>query len=281
MEVARRAAAVYTGNPKLAALTVAGSVGAGLADRYSDLELDCYWSRAPTDADRTGPVQALGGTLTTLWDYDAGDEEWSEDYRLGELGVTVSNFLTSSVEHWLDGVVRHADSDPVKHMRLAALQRSQVLAGGPLIESWRAHADKYPDRLVTIMVEQALDPAVLGCWATRDALVSRGDELAAQALLSRVGYAVAQTVLALNRLYLPHRQLKWQRHVLSGLDLAPDQLDDRLDALASIPTADAIHAAEQLLADTVELAEAHSDADLTDFRTELAEKRQPLDPPGA
>jgi hypothetical protein len=33
LEVARRAAAAYTRNPKLAALTVAGSVGAGLADR--------------------------------------------------------------------------------------------------------------------------------------------------------------------------------------------------------------------------------------------------------
>ena len=51
-----------TGNPKLAALTVAGSVGSGLADGFSDLELDCYWSSAPGDADRTGPINALGGT---------------------------------------------------------------------------------------------------------------------------------------------------------------------------------------------------------------------------
>ena len=30
-------------------------VGSGLADQFSDLELDCYWFSAPRDPDRTGP----------------------------------------------------------------------------------------------------------------------------------------------------------------------------------------------------------------------------------
>jgi hypothetical protein len=42
LAVAEQAARAYAANDKLAALTVAGSVGAGLADRFSDLELDCY-----------------------------------------------------------------------------------------------------------------------------------------------------------------------------------------------------------------------------------------------
>jgi hypothetical protein len=135
MAVAERAAAAYAGNEKLAALAVAGSVGAGLADRFSDLELDCYWSSPPGGADRTGPIGALGGELTALWDYDEGDHEWSEDFLLGGLGVTVSNFTTGTVEQFLDDVVRRADTDPGKHMRLAALQRSQPLLGGDLITS--------------------------------------------------------------------------------------------------------------------------------------------------
>ena len=114
------------GNRNLAALAVAGSVGAGIADRFSDLELDCYWVRPPTDTDRLTPVRALGGQLTALWDYDQDDEEWSEDYLVGELGITVSNFLVSSVERFLDDVVIRASTDPVRHMRLAALQRCRV-----------------------------------------------------------------------------------------------------------------------------------------------------------
>ena len=68
---------------ELAALAVAGSVGSGLADRFSDLELDCYWFSAPGEPDRTGPIHALGGELTAVWEYDPDEEEWSEDYRLG------------------------------------------------------------------------------------------------------------------------------------------------------------------------------------------------------
>lgn len=37
MRVAERAAGVYAGNGNLVALAVAGSVGAGIADRFSDL----------------------------------------------------------------------------------------------------------------------------------------------------------------------------------------------------------------------------------------------------
>jgi hypothetical protein len=99
IRVVQRAAGVYAGNRNLAALAVAGSVGAGTADRFSDLELGCYWVRPPADADRLAPVRALDGELTALWDYDQDEQEWSEDYLVGQLGITVSNFLISSVGH--------------------------------------------------------------------------------------------------------------------------------------------------------------------------------------
>lgn len=277
--MAERAAAAYAGNEKLAALAVAGSVGAGLADRFSDLELDCYWSGPPCDADRTGPISALGGELTGWWDYDEADREWAEDYLLGDLGVTVSNFTTGTVEQFLDEVVQRADTDPVKHMRLAALQRSRPLVGGDLINSWRARADRFPGELATALVQQALAAQVLTGWAARDALAARGDDLAARDLLTRAGEAVVRAVLAVNRVYLPHRQLKWQRHLISGLAAVPDRLTERLEAMTASPPAVAFSAAETLLEDTVLLAEARTGADLTAFRQALTGRRQPLDPP--
>jgi hypothetical protein len=77
----------------------------------------------PGDADRTGPIGALGGELTSWWDYNEADREWAEDYLLGGLGVTVSNFTTATIDQFLEDVVQRTDTDPVKHMRLAALQR--------------------------------------------------------------------------------------------------------------------------------------------------------------
>jgi hypothetical protein len=131
------------------------------------------------------------------------------------------------------------------------------------------------------MVERSLNPQVLTGWAARKALADRGDDLAARALLSRIGYAVAGAVLALNRLYLPHRQLKWQQQLLSGLAVTPDRLTERLGQLFAPGTAEAFQAAETLLADTVALAAACTEADLTSFRAALSEKRRPLGPPAS
>jgi len=281
MEVAGRAAQANAGNGKLAALTAAGSVGAGLADRFSDLELDCYWSSPPSDADRTGPIDALGGELTDFWEYDPGDQEWSEQYLVGDLAVTISNFTTRTIEQWLDDVVLNADTAPVKHMRLAALQRSRPLIGAELITSWRARAGNFPRELASALVQQALDPEELAGWAARDALVSRGDDLAARVLLIRAGQAAVRAVLAVNRAYLPHPLIKWQHHLITGLELVPERLAERLESVSASPPAEAFRAAEALLEDTTALAEAHTGADLSSFRRALAERRPPLEPPAA
>jgi hypothetical protein len=81
------------------------------------------------------------------------------------------------------------------------------------------------------------------------------------------------------RVYLPHRQLKWQRHLISGLAVVPDRLTGRLEAMTASPPAKAFPAAQILLEDTVLLAEARTGADLSAFRRALAERRHPLDPP--
>jgi hypothetical protein len=183
MDVARRVAAGYRAGAPIAALTVAGSVGAGLADRYSDLELDCYWTEPPSDQDRRHPVEVARGVLTGFWDYDADDAEWSEDYQLGDLGVTVSNFTVGAVEAFLDDVTLRADTSAVKHMRLAAILRCSPLSGESLVLSWRERASRYTDALAAAMVRQALAPEVLTGWAGREALVSRGRRDQAEALM--------------------------------------------------------------------------------------------------
>jgi len=196
MGTARRVAKGYAGNGKVTALTVAGSVGAGMADRWSDLEVDCYWLEPPTDADRREPIGRAGGIVTQFWDYDQDEREWSEDYRIGPLRVTVSNFTVTTVEGFLDAVVGHADPDPVKHMRLAAIQRCHPLRGDQLVRTWRARAEQYPDQLVEVMIERSLTADILAGWSARHALLDRGDGIAVHALLSRIEQAIFSTVLA-------------------------------------------------------------------------------------
>ena len=279
LAAAERAARVYASNHKLAALTVARSVGAGLADRFSDLELDCYWFDPPSDLDRSGPVHVLGGELEALWDYDQDEEEWSDEYRLGQLEVTVSSFLVSTIDRLVDDVVLRTDTDPVKHMRMAALHRSRTLHGPGLISAWRARAG-YPDKLLTAVVERSLDPEVLRGWGARAALVGRGDDLAVHDLLSRAGHAVFGAMLALNRVYSPHRMIKWQSHLIGELDVVPEHYAERLRLLWTSGNAQALREAETLTADTVQLVQAHTDADISSFCEELSQRRRAVDPPG-
>jgi hypothetical protein len=280
LALAAQAARAYASNERLAALTAAGSVGTGLADRFSDLELDCYWFDPPGDLDRSGPVHVLGGELETLWDYDQDEQEWSDDYRLGELGVTVSSFLVSTIDRFVDDVVLRTDTDPVKHMRLAALHRCRPLHGPELISAWRARA-VYPDTLVAAVVERSLSADVLTGWAAREALASRGDDLAVQDLLTRAGHAVFATVLALNGVYSPHRAVKWQSHLISELGVMPGHFAERLGLLGTSGNAQALREAETLLADTVQLVKTRTDADISSFCEELSQRRRAVDPPSA
>jgi hypothetical protein len=169
--------------------------------------------------------------------------------------------------------------DPVRHMRLAALQRCRPLAGTEMMASWRARADTFPRTLVSALVEQALAPEVLTNWSAREALVSRGDVLAVRDLLTRTGLAAVRATLALNRIYLPHRQLKWQRHLTTRLRLVPERLAERLESLSNGQLGEALQAAEALLAEIVTLAEAHCDADIGAFREALSQRCPAIGPP--
>jgi len=278
LALAERAARAYASSEKLGALTVAGSVGAGLADRFSDLELDCYWFGPPSDLDRSGPVHVLGGELEALWDYDHDEEEWSDDYRLGDLEVTVSSFLVSTIDRFVDDVVLRTDTDPVKHMRVAALHRCRPLHGPELISAWRARA-VYPDKLVVAVVERSLSADVLRGWGAREALAGRGDDLAVHDLLTRAGHAVFGAVLALNGVYSPHRMIKWQSHLIGELEVVPEHFAERLHLFWTSANAQALMEAESLMADAVQLVQARTDADISSFCEELSLRRPAVDPP--
>jgi hypothetical protein len=270
---------VYAANDKLAVFAVAGSVAAGVADQYSDLELDCYWLADPTDQERQRPVEALGGDLETLWSYDERDQEWSEDFRLGELDISVSNFLVSTVDAFLDDVVVRADTDPIKHMRLAAVQRCRPLTGSGIVDVWRDRAAHYPDELVERMVRRALTPQALLGWSGRDALLARGDLIVAYDLLARIEGAVVGALLALNRVYRPHELFKWQRATLGELSIAPTDLARRLEEIWDVSNDRCFDRAERLLLEVLDLVQHRVPLNLDEFRESLAARRKVIASP--
>ena len=278
LRAAQRVNAAYGPSPNLAIVAVAGSVGTGLADRWSDLELDCYWRETPSDDDRRRPIRLLEANLDGFWDYDEDEEEWSETYHLGPLPVTISNFTVTTVERFLDAVLNDSDLDPVKHYRLAAIGNGRALRGAPTLDTWRERLAAYPDALVMAVVESALNPHRFPGWTARHALAERGDTIAVHGLLCAVAQGIFTAVLAINGIFQWHQLPKWQRYLVGALPLQPTRLESRLDDIWSQRPLGALAEAEALVYDTIGLAERQLEVRLNRVRAALAEQRHAIEP---
>jgi hypothetical protein len=253
-------------------------VGAGFADRWSDLEVDCYWHEPPSDDDRRRPISVLGADVKGFWDYDEDEEEWSEDHQLGALSVTISNFTVTTAERFLGAVLNDIDLDPVKHYRLAAIGNSRALRGARTLQGWRDRLAGYPDALIVGQLEGFLHPDRLPGWTARQALTERGDTIAVHFLLSAITHGIFNAVLAINRTFQPHRLPKWQRRLLGNLPLRPARLESRLQDIWRREPLAALADAEALVYETIDLAERELGRRLSLLRAALAERRHPLEP---
>jgi len=72
--------------------------------------------------------------------------------------------------------------------------------------------------------------------------------------------------------YLPHLPIKWPSQLISELHVTPGHVGERLRLLASGADAQAPREAETLLADTIALVKARTDADISSFCEELSRR---------
>lgn len=274
LDVARDAARLYAQNAKVAAVAAAGSVGAGIDDEWSDLELDVYWHSDPTDSDRRAPIDALSGAVEHYWEYSPDEEEWGEEYRVGDLSIGGSSFLVVSAERFLERVVAHGDPSTNAQMRVAALASCVPLHGHALLERWREEAAVYPEPLRVRMVQRYLAPDRIEGWHLREALVERGDDLALHDLLVRGTRAVLGALHGLNRVLLSNPRMKWEQQLIARFEIAPTRLRERLHAVWTGSSRERVLALEALLDDTINLAATHLDVDMQEMRQAL-ERRRP------
>jgi hypothetical protein len=279
MEVARRAVERYASDPNVAAVGVAGSVGRGTADVWSDLELDVYWHEPPDDAARRRVPDELGAAITQFWPYSPEEREWGEEYRVDGLSVGISGFLTATVDDLIDRVVGSASTSPDAQMRLAAIRSGRPLHGADHFAGWRQRTDDYPDELRRRMVLRYLDPSRFDGWRLRDTFVERDDLFALHDLLARCVRNVLGALHGVNRIYLADPKLKWEQRLVSEMPLAPADLAERL---RTVWTADdvavRVSIIEALVVETVALATAETGADLRELERALAERRSAWPP---
>jgi predicted nucleotidyltransferase len=249
--LAGRAALAYQANPKVAAVLIAGSVARGLADDDSDIELDVYWSSAPTEADREAAVEGAGWPRS----YGVVDEvEWADGYLVDDVKVDTSGFLTSTIDGYLDAALDRADTETELQVRITALLHGRSLHGHDVIQAWRDRCAVYPSALARAMVEMGLDLRPRHRLAM---LAARGDVLLLHRDLVDNLQGVLDALFGLNRIYTPHPFHKWLAWEATLLPFIPADLVGRVRRTLVAPPVQAVDLVSSLIGDTFDLVGEH------------------------
>ena len=268
--IAHRAVEAYRRNPKVAAALIGGSVARGRADAASDIELDVYWSQAPTVADREAAIEGAGWTRV----YAEEDEnEWADGLSVDGVKIDVSGFVIATIDDYVDRALS-GDTDAELQVRVTALRDGIPLHGEPLIEAWRMRCARYPEALAAALVLQGLD---LRSRERLEMLAGRDDVFLLHRDVVDDVQGVLDALFGINRVWMPHPFHKWLDWEATLLTHKPDQLVERIRSLLVAPPHEAVATVVGLVEDTYALAERHvPDADVAALR-EAFELRRVVD----
>lgn len=275
--LARKVAAGYAENPKVAAVALAGSVARGLADQHSDIELDVYWGEPPTDDDRVAPVRRAGGQIDIYWAAPPSDEEykrifdrtdgkisqlwphegdeWSEHYYVSGVSVGISGFLTTTVEQYLDDVLNRHDPDDERQMRLAAIHHAAPLHGEQLLQRWQERTAHFPHELSLALIKAQLD--FDESWWSSEMWIARDAHLPLIQLLHHMQIKTLRILLALNRIYMPDPRFKWADYLIGRMTIRPENLAQRLKQVFALKPPEAVQAMDAIFYETLGLVRQH------------------------
>ena len=257
LALARRIAAAYIENPKVAAVIAAGSAARGYADRWSDIELDVFWTTLPSDQERLAAVERAGGVIWHLYPQEPDDPELSDDYHVRGIKVDLSNFALDGVEQILSKVLDHADTTFSHQVILSHLQHAVAFSGQDLIARWQARTAAYPEALARAMVQENL--------------------LLYESVVSIVK-KILLVLMGVNRIY--HPGFKWVHRLTAEMPVAPSNLAARLDVIFRAGPTTALPQLARLVDETFRLVQAHMpDIDITAALEWFEYRRQPWDAP--
>jgi hypothetical protein len=248
-EIAASMAPYYAANDGVAAVLLAGSVARGLADGRSDVELDVYWRRPPGEEER----RAIPDSAGWGWVYAEVDEvEWADGVKVGGVKVDVSQFVTHTIDGYLDRL-RVGDTEPELQVRATALLDGVALAGAERIDAWRSRLERYPDALGLAMADQGLPPRPV---ERLEMLLVRDDPVLLTRDLLEGVHGLLDALFAVNRRYVPHPFHKWLAFECSQLTVSPPDLETRIRRILAAP-GDGVSDFIRLTEETFDLVEQY------------------------
>jgi predicted nucleotidyltransferase len=259
----------------LRAALLAGSVGRGDADEWSDIDLLLYVDELPPAGAPGELRRALGGVEPRPKRRHEDEADGIEFFLEGVL-TEVSWLTVDAVERRLDTLLVDLEDldEPWQKVALGLLEGLPLEDDGT-IERWRRRLEGFPEPLRRALIElhwRDLFPL----WHWVDSLDARDCELFRLEMLVDGILRLLGVLAALNGVYYSRSHLKRVGDLVAGFAVAPADLKARLDALPGLPPREAADQLGALAAETRALVLAEMPDLELPFRFPPGSRQQPL-----
>jgi predicted nucleotidyltransferase len=274
LELVKRNVKAYIANPKTKAVMVSGSVAEGLCDEYSDCDVMLYYDELPTEEElHLARQQNQGAELIEI----LGDRlfgAFGESFLINGVECQFAHATISQWEKEMSTVLEEFDvRSPIMKMLYGTLV-GIPLYGEALIQQWKAKVANYPDRLSQTMVEKYLK--FFPVWGMQEKLARRDTTLWHYQIMVEAVQNLLGVLSGLNRLYYSTFQFKRTSRFIEYIEIAPENLTDRLESLFHDEPQIAVYQLEELVRETVELVEIHMpQVDTSKAKRKLGWRQQP------
>lgn len=253
--LAQQLAPHYSANPKVAAVSLGGSVSHGCADRFSDIDLTVFWTAPPMEKERREIIKRAKGRRWELVPYNAEEGCWSEGFEVTGVTIHVRHVMVETIERILVDVLERADPALAKQQHLAALLSALPLSNPSVLTHWQGQAMVYPQELSVAMVRAHLDfrPA----WE-QEMLAERNDLLVLYDSFCAVVKHILLVLMGLNRLYYPG--FRWIDRLMGQMHITPPDLSTRFKQVFGITSIDplaGVYQLNELIEETFRLVETY------------------------
>ncbi|MDQ2742235.1 MAG: hypothetical protein M3Z66_08040 [Chloroflexota bacterium] len=236
-------------------IAMTGSAARGVADEYSDVELN-LWAGAPPEADQYRAwLDRAGATDLTRdnWDADACHFRWTT-CRFEDIWIEVGWAPIDQFDDFVRDLAGGAFGDHERLQMGWTVQQAIPLRTEGRLADWQAALVTYPtllaERVVANQTTVWSDPHVPG---VRWGLAARGERMGLSLRFVWDMQNLLRVLFAVNQQW--DHDLKWTNERSLDLPIKPAELSARIDAMFTLTDlAQCVETNQRLIVETLELA---------------------------
>jgi hypothetical protein len=276
LALAKHNAQVYVSRCEPAAILLTGSAAEGSADCYSDIDMLLYYEHALPSTQQLEAVRNEIGAEGFTESYARVEGgACSENYRVRGVECQVGHRVIADVEERSFALLDGREPGSLQQKALMGILYGVPLHGDDLIWAWQARIGNFSDRMARGMVELYLKQ-IFPLWYVADALARRDATAWVHQTIAETALNLVGIVAGVNRRYYVPFQFKRARRFLETMQIAPDNLADRLDRLFMVEPTSAIAHIKELVQETIALVNQHMpDVDTSVLRYQPGERQRP------